>query len=203
MNATKLKAIAAAFAAVEAAAAELSALFSPDGSDEADGGGDAAPAKPVRGKAAAKPAAKPAAKAQAHTEDEVRDALKELAATKGKDAMADALAEVGAGRLPDVDENDYPALMAAVAKAMEAEEDEKPAPKAKGKTKAKPKAPTYEEVEEAFKELAAGDKAAAKAVLKDAGLARLSEVDQDDDGALTELLAAIKEALEGGDDALI
>lgn len=195
MDPKKLKAIAAAFATMAEAAEALSALFSSGGSAAADDAGDDdTPAKPATRRSRAKPA-----KAEEITEDTVREALKELATAHGKDAMADALAEVGAGRLSDVDANDYQALMDAVKAAMDAEPKTKPArgkAPAKGK---KPPAPTYDEVEEAFKELMTADKAAAKAVLKEAGLAKLSAVDQDDEQALTELMDAIKEAADEDD----
>ena len=142
------------------------------------------------------------------TEDQVRAALKGLADVKGKDAMAGALASVGAGRLPDVDENDYPALMKAVKEALEAEDEadeaEEPAPKTRSsrtkKAPAKKAAPEYDDIVERFKALAGQDKDAAKAVLKKCKLAKLSEVDQEDDDAMTAVSEAIDAAMVDEDD---
>lgn len=193
----------------------ISGTFRDGDSGSAGEGADAKPARKVR---AAAPADEPAEKPtrakrkpapvddeaeDTFTEDQVRNALKELAAVKGKDAMAEALASVGAGRLPDVDENDYAVLMKAVKEAMEAEEEEeeKPAPKAKGK--AKPKAIDFDDVKEKFMQLVDADKAAAKKVLKAAGVAKLGEVDVDDADAVADLAKAIDEALENADDDLV
>lgn len=204
MNEAMLKKLADQFDALSAQLTAISGTFRSGAGSAEDEVGDAAPAKPVRGKAA-KPAATPAAKSKAAeeaiTEDEVRTALKELAATKGKDKMADALAEVGAGRLPDVDESDYPALMAKIKELVE--EDDAPAAKPAKAAKAKKVAITYEAVEAKFRELVAADKKAAKGVLSEAGLAKLSEVDQDDEGALADLNNAITKALEGEDDDMV
>lgn len=194
----------------------ISGTFRDGGSGSAGESADAKPARKVRAAAPAdEPAEKPARASKrkpapaddeaedTFTEDQVRNALKELAAVKGKDAMAEALASVGAGRLPDVDENDYAVLMKAVKEAMEAEyeEEEKPAPKAKGK--AKPKAIDFDDVKEKFMQLVDADKAAAKKVLKAAGVAKLGEVDVDDADAVADLAKAIDEALENADDDLV
>ena len=205
MTEALFKKLAAQFDDLASTLTAISGTFRSGSGSAEDEGGDAAPAKSVRGKAT-KPSAKPAAKSKATeatvTEDEVRDALKELAATKGKEKMADALAEVGAGRLPDVDESDYPALMAKI-KELTEEEDEAPKAKPAAKGEAKKVAITYEQVEEKFRELVAADKKAAKGVLNEAGLAKLSEVDQDDEGALADLHTAINAALESDDDGLV
>lgn len=195
----------------------ISGTFRGGASDSDEAAGDAKPSRKVRAAAPAddetaeKPARrsrKPAAVEEdaedTHTEDQVRAALKELASVKGKDAMAEALASVGAGRLPDVDENDYGVLMKAVKEAMEAEEEEeKPAAKSKAKPKAKAKEIDFDDVKEKFTQLVEADKAAAKKVLKAAGVAKLSEVDTDDADAVAELAKAIDEALENADDDLV
>jgi hypothetical protein len=151
------------------------------------GSGDGKATKPVRG-------AKPAAET---TEDTVREALKELAASKGKEKMAEALASVGAGRLPDVDASQYDELLSTIKEMMEAE-DEPPAKATKGR-KPKKAAPDMDTLTEKFKALVASDKATAKQLLKDAGLAKLSDIDADDEEAMTDMLKAIEDALEGGD----
>lgn len=181
MNAKKL---AEQFSAMAALMEAISGTFRDGGSGAADSAGDGAPEKPVRGRKS-----KPATKAEI-TIETLREKLKELAAAKGKDKMADALQAVGAGRLPDVEEDQFQELSDAIDELMAAED--KPAPK--GKAKTKPAGPTFEEVEAAFKELMASDRDAAKAVLKEAGLKKLSEVDQDDEGALADLMTAIEEA---------
>ena len=188
----------------------ISGTFRAASSGEKGGSVDDEAPEPVRTRRA-KPA--PAGKSKSAptededtvTEDQVRAALKGLADVKGKDAMAGALASVGAGRLPDVDENDYPALMKAVKEALEAEDeaDEEPAPKAKTRAKkapAKKAAPEYEDIVERFIALAGQDKDAAKAVLKKCKLAKLSEVDQEDDDAMTAVSEAIDAAMVDEDD---
>jgi hypothetical protein len=65
--------------------------------------------------------------------------------------------------------------------------------------KAKAPAVDFDTVKEAFTNLLNADKVKAKAVLTEAGLKKLSEVDQDDEGALQDLLNAINEALEDED----
>lgn len=195
----------------------ISGTFRGGASDSDEAAGDAKPSRKVRAAAPAddEPAEKPARRSRkpaaveedtedTHTEDQVRAALKELASVKGKDAMAEALASVGAGRLPDVDENDYGVLMKSVKEAMEAEEEEeKPAVKSKAKPKAKAKEVDFDDVKEKFTQLVETDKAAAKKVLKAAGVAKLSEVDVDDADAVAELAKAIDEALENADDDLV
>lgn len=169
----------------------------------AGGAGGAGGDEPAPRRAAAKPSkpSKPAPTEDEVTEDAVREALKELAATKGKDKMAAVLASVGAGRLPEVDESQYGELMEAIAAAMTDEEEEAPPPKAKAKAKTK-KAPavTYDQVEEAFRAVAKADKVAAKAILKEAGLAKLSDIDTDDAEALAAVLAACTSAGDDDDD---
>ena len=198
MDAKMMKKLAEQFDALAETLTAIGGTFrSASGSGE-DAGGDAPAGKSVRKPRTSAAKSKPAA--AEITEDTLREKLKELAASKGKEKMADALAEVGAGRLPEVGEDDYDALDKAIDALMEAEDE--PAPKGKGKPaakKGKAKAPDYDEVEAKFKELLEADKAAAREVLKEAGLKRLSEVDQDDDGALQDLLNAITEALDGED----
>jgi hypothetical protein len=60
-----------------------------------------APAKPVKPAAPAKPA-KPAVDTGGHTVESLRDSLKLLLDSKGKDAVIDALARVGATKLSEV-----------------------------------------------------------------------------------------------------
>jgi len=193
----------------------ISGTFRAASSGEKGGSVDDEAAEPVRTRRA-KPAPAPAGKSKPAptededtvTEDQVRAALKGLADVKGKDAMAGALASVGAGRLPDVDENDYPALMKAVKEALEAEDEadeaEEPAPKTRSsrtkKAPAKKAAPEYDDIVERFKALAGQDKDAAKAVLKKCKLAKLSEVDQEDDDAMTAVSEAIDAAMVDEDD---
>ena len=192
----------------------ISGTFRAASVGEKSGSGDDEVTKPVRTRSKSASAPAPAGKSKQAateededtvTEDQVRAALKGLADVKGKDAMAEALASVGAGRLPDVDENDYPALMKAVKEALEAEDeaDEEPAPKAKTRTKkapAKKAAPEYDDIVERFKALAGQDKDAAKAVLKKCKLAKLSEVDQDDDDAMIAVSEAIDAAMVEDED---
>lgn len=217
-----LSAIAAALATIAEQFTVLEGAFriaaegGGDDGDDAEAGGKVPAAKRAsRSKPAAKPAAKPSkggeAEAAEITEDSLRDALKELAATKGKTAMAAALAAVGAGRLPDVDEDDYPALMEKITELQEAEEEEQEAKPAKSKAKAPAKpaktkpapVPDMDELTEKFKELIDVDKVAAKKILKDAGLAKLSEIDTDDDDAMREMMAAIVAAMPEDEDDMV
>ncbi len=200
MDAKMMKKLAEQFDALAETITAIGGTFRAAAEGGDGGAGDGAAEKPVRGrnKPASRPAAKEAPKAAEVTEDLLREALKDLAASKGKEKVAEALAEVGAGRLSEVGEDDYQTLLDAIVKLAADGEDE-PAPKAKPKAK-KPAAPDYDAVEEKFKELLAADKAKAKEVLTEAGLKRLSEVDKEDEGALTDLLTAITAALEDEDD---
>ena len=122
------------------------------------------------------------------TEDTLRERLKELAATKGKDAMAAALAEVDAERLPDVDEDEYEKLNDKITELLEAE-DEKPA---KGKKAAKTKEPEhdFDDLKEKFDEL---DAKAKKAVLKACGVKKVDDIDEDDEDEVKAFAEAIEE----------
>lgn len=207
-NKLNMAAIAAALAIIGEQFTVIEGAFRSAAGGGKDSGVDGKAAKPVRGR-------KPAAKSDDGggdevTEDTVREALKELSATKGKEAMVAVLAKFGAGRLSDVDESSYGELAEAIKEAMEEEEEEAPAKPAKGKAAAtkgkKVKEPEVDvdELTEKFKELVDADKAKAKAVLKKAGLAKLSDLDTDDASAVKELFDAITEALddEGEDDLM-
>lgn len=191
LNAAQLKKLAAAMQQIEEGAAAAGAIFSFVGGGDADDAGDE---KPARGRAA-KPAAKPAGrakKASAHTEDSVRDALTELVETKGADAVAEALAEVGAGKLSEVEEADYDALMDKVKELSEAEE----APAKSKRAPAKAKGPTFDDVKEKFDELKAADRAGSRAVLKELGIKAIDELDEAEATELKEALDAIEDALD-------
>lgn len=168
----------------------ISGTFRPAESGGGKAGGDGKAGKAVRGKPAA------ANGDDEITEDTLREKLTAIAEKHGKDRVAEVLAEVGAGRLSEVEEESYADLAEACDKVLAAKT--KPAAKKPaGKTKAPP-APTFDEVKEKFTELVEADKKAAKKILTDAGLTRLSDVDADDEGAMTDLMTAITEAL--GDD---
>lgn len=164
--------------------------------------------KAVRGAAASKPAAgKAKAKAAEPDEEltieEVREALKELVELRGKEVMVQALESVGAGKLADVDESQYAELMVEVERLKEEEPEEAPEPAKKTRTrsKAKAKGPTMEDLVEKFKELIESDRAAAKAVVKELGVTKISEVDDDD---IADAMTAVEAALAGdGDDDLL
>lgn len=133
------------------------------------------------------------------TIEEVREALKELVELRGKEVMVQVLESVGAGKLADVDESQYAELMAEVERLKEEEPEEAaPAKKTRTRTKAKAKGPTMDDLVEKFKELIEADRAAAKAVVKELGVTKISEVDEDD---ITDAMAAVEAALSGdGDD---
>lgn len=135
--------------------------------------------------------------------DDVREVLKELVEVKGKEVMVEALASVGAGKLADVDESQYGELVEEAKRLMEAEEpEEAPAPKkTRSRSSSKKKGPTADDLLEKFKELLDADRAKAKAVLKELGVAKISEVDEDD---VADAMAAVEAALEGdGDEDLL
>jgi hypothetical protein len=191
------KAIAEQFSIIGEAFIALSAMFLVDGD------------KATKATGTAKTTAKPAAKSKSvskpaddeHTEDDVRTALKGLMEKHGKDKMVEALELVGAGKLADVDDSQYGELIGIVEGFM-AEEEEAPAVKktAAKKTAAKKKGPTVEDVTAKFKELIEADKALAKSTLKALGVAKVSELDEDQ---YQEALDAVEAALEGADDDLI
>lgn len=177
-----------------------------DGVGSAGSGGvNGAAKKPATKSAAAKPAAKGKAKADSNEEDltidEVREALKELVEVRGKEVMVQALESVGAGKLADVDESQYGELMTEVERLKEEEPEEAaPAKKTRTRTK-KTKGPTADDLLEKFKELIAADRPGAKKVLKELGVDKISEVEDDD---LVDAMAAVEAALAGdGDDDLL
>lgn len=180
---------------------KLANIFRAAANPGGDGGAEESPASAKRGskRAAAgssKPAGKKAAAQEDLTIDEVREKLKELVEVKGKEVMVQALESVGAGKLGDVDESQYGELMSEAQRLIDEEEpDEAPAPKKTrargGKTK---KGPTADDLMEKFKELLEADRAGAKKVLKDLGVAKISEVDDDD---IADAMTAVEAALEG------
>lgn len=173
----------------------IGGTFRDAGEAGADSGGDAPAGKKVRG---AKPAKAKPADDDTVTEEQVKAKLMELADAKGAATMKKALESVGAGKLSDVDEEQYQELMDKADELM-AEED-KPAKAKKGK--AKPEV-DMDSLTVKFKKLVDEDKAAAKKVLKANGITKLSEVDQEDDEAMQALSDAVDAALEGGDDDLV
>jgi hypothetical protein len=167
----------------EAAAALIAAagtFRSAAGGGKGSGGDGKAGGKP------AKPAAKPGKGKNKEadeevTEDTLRDRLKELASTKGKDVMAEALAHVDCERLPDVDEDDYEKLNDKITELLEAEGDDK----------AGDDAPDFKALTKRFKKL---DAKAQKAVLKACGVKAFDDIDEDDDDEVKELAEAIDDA---------
>jgi hypothetical protein len=131
-----------------------------------------------------KPKAKPAAEDGAIDIDTVREKMKELVEAKGADALLAAFAEVGAGKLADVDESQYQELIDAAQTMIDAEEDEAPAPKAKAKPAAKKAGPTLEEVNEAASALIEADKPAYLKLMKKLG--KPSEMEEGDYAAAIE-----------------
>jgi len=151
---------------------------------------------------AAKSKAKPEPEEEELTIEEVREALKELVEVRGKEVMVQALESVGAGKLADVDESQYAELMVEVERLKEEEPEEAaPAKKTRTRSKAKAKGPTADDLLEKFKELIEADRAGAKAVLKELGVTKISEVDDDD---IQAAMDAVEAALAGdGDDDLL
>jgi hypothetical protein len=169
----------------------ISGCFRSEGGDSAGAEGNGKATGKVRGKPAAKPT-KPAEDDEKEiTEDTVREKLKELADAKGAATMKKALESVGAGRLSDVEEEQYEELLGVIEKLMSAKA-------AKGK--AKKQEVDYDELADRFAKLVKADTAAAKKILKDNGLKKLSEVDQDDQDALEAISTAVDAAMEGGDE---
>ena len=123
--------------------------------------------------------------------------MKELVAAKGSDALLEAFAVVGAGKLADVDESQYQELIDAAQALIDAE-DEAPPAKAKTKAKGKKAGPTIEEVTEAAKALIEADKPAYVKLTKKLG--KPSEMDESDYAAAIE---AYTEAMPADDDALL
>jgi hypothetical protein len=190
------KAIAEQFSIIGEAFIALSAMFL-DGGDKAaktTGTTKTAAKSTAKSKSVSKPAD------DEHTEDDVRTALKGLMEKHGKDKMVEALELVGAGKLADVDESQYGELIGIIEGFM-AEEEEAPAvKKTAAKKTTKKKGPTVDDVTAKFKELIETDKALAKATLKALGVAKVSELDEDQ---YQEAIDAVEAALEGADDDLI
>lgn len=191
------KAIAEQFSIIGEAFIALSAMFLVDGDKAATATGTKkAPAKSAT---KSKPVSKPAD--DEHTEDDVRTALKGLMEKHGKDKMVEALNMVGADKLANVDDSQYGELMGIIEGFM-SEEEEAPEPEKKpaAKRAAKKKGPTVDDVTAKFKELINADKNLAKSVLKELGVAKVSELDEDQ---YQEAIDAVDAALEGADDDLI
>jgi len=182
----------------------ISGTFRAAGDGGEEDGGDEPAGKKVRGAkpAAGKPAAKSKAKASEVTEDTVREKLTELADAKGAAVMKEALQAVGAGRLSDVGEDQYQELIDKAQELLDAEDAPPPKKKAAAK-KAKPEPVDFDELTAKFKKLMKDDIAAAKAVLKANGVAKLAELDQDDEDALQEFSKALDEALGSDEDDLV
>ena len=191
------KAIAEQFNIIGEAFIALSAMFLVDGDKAAKATGTAkTTAKPAT---KSKPVSKPVD--DEHTEDDVRTALKDLMEKHGKDKMVEALELVGAGKLADVDDSQYGELLGIIEGFME-EEPEAPAPakKTAAKKTAKKAGPTLDGVTAKFKELIAADKNTAKAVLKKLGVAKVSELDEDQ---YQEAIDAAEAGLAEDDDDMI
>jgi hypothetical protein len=182
MDAKALKKIADQLDEVAALFTALSGSFrtAAGGGEGEDGDGKAGgkPAKSAPGKGG-KGKPKEEEKDDEVTEDSLRERLKELAATKGKDAMADVLAKFDAERLPDVDEDDYAKLNDAITEAMEAEDE------------AEDEAPDFKALTKRFKKL---DAKAQKAVLKACGVKAFGDIDEDDEDEVKELAEALDDA---------
>ena len=184
---------------------KLASYFRDGVSGSGSGGVNGTVKKPAAKSAAAGKvgsAAKGKAKAEPEESDltieEVREKLKELVEARGKEVMVQALESVGAGKLADVDESQYGELVVEVERLMEEEEpEEAPKPKTRTRSKAKAKGPTMDDLVEKFKELIEADRAKAKAVCKELGVAKISEVEDDD---LVDAMAAVEAALAGDED---
>ena len=199
--------IAEAFDAINEQIGKLASYFRNGSGSAGSAGVNGTAKKPATKSAAAKPAVgKAKAKADPDEEEltieEVREALKELVEVRGKEVMVQALESVGAGKLADVDESQYQELMVEVERLKEEEPEEAaPAKKTRTRSKAKAKGPTMDDLVEKFKELIEADRAAAKAVVKELGVAKISEVEEDD---IADAMTAVEAALAGdGDDDLL
>lgn len=168
---------------------------SSSGSDEVDATSRVKiPAKPARPTSKSKPA-----EAVEITEDDVREKLKELAGSKGKDAMVAALESVGAAKLGEVDESQYGEL---IAKADELLADDGDAPAAKKAGPKKPAAkkagPTVEQVVEAAKALIDADKPAYIKLTK-----KLGKPTEMDESGYADAIAAYEAAMPDDDENLV
>lgn len=188
MNKAQMLAVAGACAAIAEAFTAIEGTFRSAGKG---GSADAGDAKPS-GKSS---------KSEDIDLDTLKEALKDLAEAKGKDKVAEALTEVGAGRLSDVDESQFQELMDKVKELMEAEDEPEPAKKTRSRSK-KPAAPEVDldSVTEKFKALVKADKPAAVKLLKKLGVAKISELEEDDFAKADGLIDA---AMPEDDDSLI
>lgn len=186
MNKAQMLAVAAACATISEAFTAIEGTFRSASKGGAGDGGDA------------KPSGKPSkSKPTEFDLDTVKEALKDLAEAKGKDKVADALAEVGAGRLSEVDESSYGELMEKITELMEAEDEPEPAAKPKRTRKKAAAEPEIDmdTVTEKFKALLKADKPGAVKLLKKLGIAKFGELDEDDIAKADKLLdAAMPEA---------
>ncbi len=152
-----------------------------------------------------KPATKSVEEEQAEhvelTEDDVREKLKDLAASKGRDKMIEALESVGASKLGEVDESQYNELVATIETMMADEEEEAPKPAAKkvaAKKTAKKAGPTLEQVTEAAKALIEADKAAYLKITK-----KLGKPSEMDESGYAAAITAYEEAMPSGEEELL
>lgn len=184
-----LKKLADQFDELSAAILAISGTFRSAGGGGKNSGGDG-----KAGGKSSKPAAAKGGKGKDKeadeeiTEDTLRERLKELASTKGKDVMAEALQEVDAERLPDVDEDDYEKLNDKITELLEADDDDG---KKGGKGKEADDEPDYKALTKRFKKL---DAKSQKAVLKACGVKAFDDIDEDDEDELKELAEALDDA---------
>jgi len=193
------KKIAAALKAFSEAADELAAAFSSAGGADGGGDDDEGTGKPKSSatRSKTKVAKGKPAESDGPDEDTVREKMKELVEAKGKDALLEAFAAVGAGKLADVDESQYQELIDKAQELIDAEEEEEEKPAKKTAAKGKTKAVTQKQVLAAAKALLEADAAIYKKVCKKLGVAKASEVEEDDFGtALAAFEAAMPEEEE-------
>lgn len=199
MDAKTLKKLADQLDEISANFSALSATFR-SGSGSAAGGsvnGKAAKSVPA-GKS--KPAADPdETEGEEIDVDTLREKLKELAETKGKEAMVAALAEVGAGALKDVDESQYKECFDKAQELLDAEDEEVVEPVKSAKKTAATKKPaakkvTLKQLTEAATALIEADKPAYLKLAKKFG--KPSEADAD---VYADFLEAITGAMPEGE----
>lgn len=196
MSELNLKKLAEQFSELAAVAEAIGATFLGGG-----GGGKVPAGKKAAGKRPAKDVEPEGEEIDINT---VREKLKELVEAKGKEVMVQALEHVGAGKLADVDEDQYQELMDKAQELIdeeeeEEEEEEKPAKKkvaakktAPAKKTAKKKGPTLETVQEAAEALKDADAKAYRKILK--ALGALDELDEGDyQDAIDQFEAAMPE----------
>lgn len=215
MDAKTLKKLADQLDTIAENFTALSATFR-SGGGSADGGsvdgkaGKAVPAKSGKSKPAAEP--DDDASDEEIDVDTLREKLKELAETKGKEAMIAALAEVGAGALKDVDESQYKECYDKAVELLnedesESAEDTPPAKPAAKKAAAKKggaaaKKVTLKQLQEAAAALIEADKPAYLKLAKKFGKPSEAEADTYAD-FLSAVLAAMPETTDEGDDDLL